>query len=119
MNTVATPRTFGTGITFAMSLVAGCLLSTLSVPVNAASIDPAPSLVVKYDAQSLATENGARTLYRRLAAAARQVCPEESGRDLSRLAAARQCQEESIARAVRQIHNPRLVKILVGSANRG
>ncbi len=119
MNTVATHRTAGTRITFAASLLAGCLLSTVSVVANATPSDDTPSVVVEYDAQTLATESGLRTLYRRLVLAARQVCPESPARDLIRLTATQQCQKESIARALRHIDNPQLAQMFVGSANRG
>ena len=80
--------------------------------VNAATLpEDVPSRVVHYRADSLATDRAAHQLYRRLVNAAAQVCPEEfTG---SRLAspAVEQCRSQALARAVRQIGNPRLAAL--------
>jgi UrcA family protein len=70
-----------------------------------------PSVVVKYSAESLATDEGVYTLYRRITRAARQVCPEPSRGNLSLLAKVEQCRNEAIARAVGQIDNSRLAAL--------
>jgi UrcA family protein len=117
MNTLTTHRA---GMRIAMGAIAGCLLSALSAgAVNAATLDEMPSLVVKYDAQSLDTESGARTLYRHLVTASRQVCPVDTGRNLRLSAFIRICQEESVARAVQQINNPRLAAVYASSMRSG
>jgi UrcA family protein len=80
--------------------------------VSAATTEEAvPRIAVKYDPNSLATDAGAKAVYRRLVLAAREVCPDVfSG---SRLVSnvTRQCREEAVARAVQQINNPRLAAI--------
>jgi UrcA family protein len=73
--------------------------------------DPPPGVAVTYDPQSLATDAGAKAVYRRLVKAAEAVCPAPfSG---SRLVshATQECRQLAIARAVRQINNPRLAAL--------
>ena len=97
MNTLTTHRTARKQFQLALGMIAGCLFSAVNVQVaKAAPSDDALSLIVKYDRQSLATESRVLALYRRLASAARQVCPNETTRDLARLAAVRRCREESL-----------------------
>jgi UrcA family protein len=120
MKLLATHHTTASAIKLALGLTAACLLSTVSVQaVNAASVGDTPRLVVKYDPQSLATESGVRTLYRRLESAAREVCPEQSTQGLIKSAAATQCEKELVTRAVRQINNSRLAEISLSNADRG
>jgi len=117
MNTFTTHRA---GMRIAMGAIAGCLLGALSAgAANAATLDEVPSLAVKYDAQSLATESGARTLYRHLVAASRQVCPMDTGRNLRLSAFIRSCQEESVARAINQINDPKLAAVYASSMRSG
>jgi UrcA family protein len=101
-------------------LIAGCLLGALSVgTASAGTADDAPSIVVKYDPASLASEAGARALYQRLERVAQHVCPEASGRSLATLEAARSCEKQAIARAVREINSPRLAEIFASSEHSG
>src|ERR1700692_2165654 len=67
-----------------------------------------PSIVVSYSALDLATDEGARSLYSRIAAAGRAVCPDANFRNLSAYARAKTCQSEAVARAVRDVRSPRL-----------
>jgi UrcA family protein len=73
--------------------------------------DPAPSLAVHYDAQSLATDAGAKAVYLRLVRAAETVCPavNTGSRLVSNVIL--QCRQQAIARAVHQINNPRLAAL--------
>jgi UrcA family protein len=101
-------------------MIAGCLLGSLSAGMaSAAGTDDVPSVVVKYDPQSLASEAGARALYQRLERVAQHVCPEASGRNLQTLDAARLCEKQALARAVHQINSPRLAEVYASSANSG
>jgi UrcA family protein len=79
---------------------------------SAATVDDdVPRIVIHYYQDSLTTDSGARALYHRLVNAAEQVCP---GAPIgSRLIsnAARECREQSIARAVREINSPRLAAL--------
>jgi|ERR1700678_2107277 len=118
MNIFTTHRA---GMRIAVGAAAACLLSALSVGAATAATldDEVPSLAVKYDPRSLATESGARTLYRQLVSASRQVCPLDTGRDLHLSALVRQCQKESVGRAVNQINDPRLAEVYAGSMSSG
>jgi UrcA family protein len=66
--------------------------------------------VVHYNNDSLATDSGARALYRRLERAAEQVCPMASN---TRLVSERvlQCRREALTAAVNKIHNQRLAAL--------
>jgi UrcA family protein len=85
----------------------------------AAPGDDVPTLVVRYQQDSLATEGGAQALYHRLEKAAEQVCPAylTGSRFLS--STVLKCRQQSIARAVQQINNPRLAAIYSTNAKRG
>jgi UrcA family protein len=79
---------------------------------NAASPDSdVPSVVVKYSPQSLATDDGAADLYRRIKNAAKRVCPDASNRDLSLRQRVEECRSQAIARAVQHIDNSRLAAL--------
>jgi UrcA family protein len=99
-------------------MIAGCLLGALSVgTASAATADDVPSIVVKYDPSTLASEAGARALYQRLERVARHVCPEASGRDLKTFEAARSCERQAVARAVRDINSQRLAEVASSAHN--
>jgi UrcA family protein len=108
------------------ALLVGCSLAgTLGVaqaatPNDSVSLDDAvPSAVVNYGDLNLATEAGARTLYQRLAVAAKQVCPIEEARSLGEVAQSHACRAEAIARAVRQVNSPQLAALSAARTNRG
>jgi UrcA family protein len=71
----------------------------------------APSMVVQYTEQSLATDRGVNQLYRRIAMAAAKVCPDASIRDLGAMQQVDHCRNEAIARAIRQIDNSKLAAL--------
>ncbi|MGA2710551.1 MAG: UrcA family protein [Steroidobacteraceae bacterium] len=120
MNTFTAYRSATTRTAGALGAIAALLMGASMIPAaNAATFDEVPSVVVRYDARSLATESGARELYVRLVAAARHVCPEESTWDLRGTYATRRCREEAVARAVNKIHQPRLVEIAARNAKQG
>jgi UrcA family protein len=51
-------------------------------------------------------------LYRRIATAARQVCPRGEGSIIPKMdEVSRTCIREAIARAVREVNNPRLAEV--------
>jgi UrcA family protein len=75
--------------------------------------------VVRYSADSLATDSGARKLYARLVQAAAQVCPADFTGSRLPSPAVERCRQQSIARAVRQIDSPRLAAVSAGSAKSG
>ena len=100
--------------------LAGCLLAgTLGIARAATPTDSVPSVVVEYGDLDLSSEAGTLTLYRRIAGAARQVCPDADGRDLALLARIRACQAEAIARAVSDSHIPQLAALYATRSKHG
>jgi UrcA family protein len=89
---------------------------TASATTPAADV---PSATVRFGDLNLATEQGARTLYRRIAMVAKQVCPDGGSRDLSRLAHAQACQKQAIERAVREVNSPHLAAAYAKSGRQG
>jgi UrcA family protein len=77
----------------------------------ATPVDAAPSVVVRYGDLNLSTEAGNLALYRRIVAAARQVCPDSGPRDLQASAISRACRDAAIARAVTAVPSSRLAEI--------
>jgi len=77
----------------------------------ATSEDAVPRHVVKYNPQALDTDKGAKAVYRRLVMAAEEVCPQSPSGSLMVNGAVEQCREQAVARAVREINNPRLAAI--------
>jgi UrcA family protein len=70
----------------------------------------APSIVVQYNSDTLATDSGTRALYRRLAQAAEEVCPSpSSSRLVSQLVL--KCRQEALTGAVSKIHSQRLAAL--------
>ena len=87
---------------------------------SAARLDSdVPSVVVKYNEQSLATDEGVYALYRRITTAARRVCPDAGTRDWGLRAQVEQCRNEAIARAIRKIDNPRLAALHAAHSKNG
>jgi len=68
----------------------------------------APSVKVRYDDLNLATSAGVNVLYRRISAAARQVCPDIYSRDPHVALAAQHCQAAAVAKAVTEVNSPSL-----------
>ena len=66
--------------------------------------------VVRYSNDTLATDSGARALYRQLERAAEQVCPMASD---TRIVNERvqKCRQEALTAAVNKIHNQRLAAL--------
>ena len=100
--------------------LAGCLLgATLSVAHAMTPTDGVPTATVNYGDLDLSTQDGALTLYRRIAAAARQVCPDEDTRNLAAFARSKACQAEAIARAVSDSHIPQLAAVYAARSKHG
>jgi UrcA family protein len=66
---------------------------------------------VYYTLRDLATEQGTRALYRRIASAAEAVCPGSDSLSPSVSAASQACQRQAIAHAIGQIGNAHLAAI--------
>jgi UrcA family protein len=80
--------------------------------------DDVPRLTLRYSSDALATDDGARNLYHRIVRAAQEVCPLTPGTHLVSAAVA-ECRAQSVARAVREINNPRLAALLSEDSKRG
>jgi UrcA family protein len=76
----------------------------------------APALVVRYHAEMLDTDSGARALYHRIARAAEQVCPHEYSVLINR--AIVECRRQAIAGAVEKIHNQRLAAVYAAATSK-
>ena len=99
-------------------LLVGSLAGVIAA--GAANANPdAPSIVVQYTDQSLATDAGVSDLYRRITAAARHVCPSASIRDLHGLKQEEQCRNQAVARAISKIDNSRLAALHASHSKNG
>ena len=87
------------------------LLGVTTMSVAAPASDASSGVKVRYGDLNLATAKGVDDLYRRIARAAREVCPDPYSRDLDVVAASQRCQAESIARAVAEVNNPQLALV--------
>jgi len=76
-----------------------------------------PTVVVHYSDLTLGTDSGVNQLYRRIVFAAKQVCPDES--DLRLQSRVQACRDQAVARAIEQIHNPRLAALYAAHAKNG
>jgi len=61
---------------------------------------------VTYDARTLNSEQGARTLYARLRSAASEVCSPYESRELSRRAVWQSCVHDAVESAVLKVNSP-------------
>ena len=93
-------------------LLVGSLAGVIAAgAANANPDSDAPSLVVRYTEQSLATDAGVSDLYRRITDAARHVCPSAQVGDLDAWRLAEQCRNQAIARAISKVDNSRLAAL--------
>ncbi len=92
----------------ALLVLSGALVAGVA---GAAPSDDVPTLVVRYDPAALATDEGAKALYRQLVRAADQVCLALPAQGHGVNQALAQCREKAVAGAVEQIHNQRLAAI--------
>jgi UrcA family protein len=121
MSTSVTTRAAGLRFKFALLMLTGSLGCAMAVgTASAATVDnDVPSLVVRYNPETLATDNGVQLLYRRIVGAAKQVCPDESIRDLGAGARVKQCRAQAVARAIQHIGNSRLAALDANSSKSG
>jgi UrcA family protein len=87
---------------------------------GAAGASPAssdvPALAVQFSSDMLATDSGARALYRRLARAAEQVCPPQPTETRLIPEEVVKCRAQAITAAVNKIHNQRLAAVHAAAA---
>jgi UrcA family protein len=117
MNTPATRESLPK-VTIAMILCGIVSAAGISAASAPASDEDAPSVVVKYRSESLLTDSGARTVYRKIVSAAEQVCPQNPGSRIPSQAV-RECRAESVARAVMKINNSKLAAIHDSASRNG
>jgi UrcA family protein len=103
-----------------MMILCGIVGAAAMGAVSAATTDDdVPAVTVRYNPESLATDSGARALYRRLVMAAEAVCPAAAESRPFLNEAVRHCRDAALARAVHQIDSPRLAAVYETSAKRG
>jgi UrcA family protein len=100
-------------------LLLGSIAGLAAAGVAAASPanSEAPALVVRYNAELLDTDSGARVLYHKIARAAEQVCPDTSY-SLFVNRAIVECRRQAIAGAVGKIHNQRLAAVYAAATSK-
>jgi UrcA family protein len=120
MSASVTPRAGGPRLKAALLMLTGSVGCVLGLgAAHASSVDSAaPSRVVRYSAESLATDSGVQQLYRRILGAARQVCPDESG-NLAVNARVAACRAQAVAHAIQQIDNTRLAALYAHRSKSG
>jgi UrcA family protein len=114
--TCTLPSSPRTRIAIAM-LTCGLLIAGTPVARAASSPADVPQVRVSYSDLILTNEHDALLLYRRIAAAAREVCPPESSVYARRIAG-RHCVSEAISRAVRDVGSPKLAQVEAAHARR-
>ena len=122
MNTIKTARQVRVvrpKITLAMILCGVVGAAGIGAVSAATPDDESSSVAVKYHAEDLSTQEGARVLYRKLVRAAAEVCPTDSASPLFPSPAIAKCRAQSIARAVFKINNPSLVAVYNASTKHG
>jgi UrcA family protein len=88
-------------------------LAGLAVAGTAGALTAAldsPSMTVQYSSEALATDSGTRALYRRLAQASEQVCPNPSNTRLVSEVVLK-CRQEALTAAVAKVHSQRLAAL--------
>lgn len=120
MSHFITPGTAGSRVKFTLLLLGGLAgLAAVGAANAAASNHNLPSVVVKYDRESLSTDSGVNELYSRIKYAATLVCPGASGLDLGAMQRVDECRREAVARAIRNIDNSRLAALLASHSRIG
>jgi UrcA family protein len=98
---------------YTLACMAAFAASTVSMTALADSSTAAvPTAAVHYKDLDLSTEQGASALYRRIVAAAREVCHNPGSRDLQQFAASEKCQAKAIEQAVNDVHSSKLAMVL-------
>jgi UrcA family protein len=96
-------------------LTTGALLAS---PPVASAAQPYGTTMVYYNLSDLWTDQGARSVYRRIVDAAELVCPAEDSLNRTERAASEECQQQAIAGAVAKIGNARLAAVYARSLAR-
>ncbi len=110
MRTVNTPCTVEKRPLLLGAAAAAFLICAAGAGAAPAAED-VPQVVVRYADLNLANEQGLKTLYRRIAAAAQAVCPQSADRELSLRSLVQECREQAIARAIHDVNIPQLAAL--------
>jgi UrcA family protein len=103
-----------------LMIICGIVGATAAGAVSAATpSDDVPALKVRYSADALDSDHGAKVLYTRLVRAAEQVCPAEFTGSRLVSATVQRCRDQAVARAVHQINNSRLAAVYSATTKRG
>jgi UrcA family protein len=112
MSTSVIPRAAGSRFKIALLMLAGSFGCALAAGVASAATDnDAPSVVVRFSSESLATDRGAQQIYGRILAAAKQVCPDAYSLKIVVSVGAQACRAQAVAQAIQQIGNSRLAAV--------
>ena len=101
------------------TVVSKFALAVVGVVASAASFAASPlvdgpSVAVRYDDLNLSTTAGVDRLYRRISAAARDVCPEIYSRDTHTILAAQRCRAAAITKFSGAMHSVSLPLCEIG-----
>jgi UrcA family protein len=114
MSIQATSRISERRFKCAVLLLSGGLTVASTAGASPADRD-VPTVVIHYTVASLATDIGVHALYRRIEMAAEKVCPHAPAASQLPNEALIKCRHDTIAEAVAQVHNPRLVTLYAES----
>jgi UrcA family protein len=108
--------TIRTQIYTAISCVMGAaaLSAALSTSLKA---EDAPSKTVRFSDLDITKSDGAKVLYSRIRAAARNVCESSTGTDPILRVAIKGCIEKAVDKAVKDVNAPMLTQLRFGSTN--
>ena len=102
------------------AVLAACALSgSLGAAQAATPTEEVPTVVVAYGDLDLSNDDGVRTLYSRIAAAAGHVCPFQDAMDPEHVAYFKSCRNAAITRAVSEVKSPQLAALRAEHAKRG
>jgi UrcA family protein len=93
---------------------AAALCATLSTTARAEDV---PTKTVRYSDLDINKSDGAKTLYTRIHAAARDVCELSTGTDPILRVAFKACVETAIDKAVKEVNAPMLSQLRFGSTD--
>jgi UrcA family protein len=116
MTTASKLTTFRRTLTFVGACAAMAVAPMSFAAPQSSSV---PSIAVSYDDLNLATSAGVDALYHRISVAARSVCANPDIRDLGAVAAAQNCRLDAVARAVRDVNNPKLATVHAARVSHG
>jgi len=87
-------------------LATALVVATLGMVSDSAHADEVTSVQVTYADLDLTTVEGSQALYRRIATAARHVCPTADGRNVTAVSISQQCQKTAIENALQAVKEP-------------